>query len=130
MRFGGPSPDSRSLPRIGAIRFYAAESSFVCGFKWMNGYIGDDEETLKLAADGFGAEMIHAKCTVAHSAAPGRLSRRRPNYRSVETNGGDLGSAIRVKHCVAMAAEREHKEFPAPNRLSGCAAPHSTRGTP
>ncbi|MGV9799583.1 hypothetical protein ACWDTP_16180 [Mycobacterium sp. NPDC003449] len=69
---------------LGAKRFYASGSSFVHGFKWMTSYIGDDEGTLKLAADGFGAAVIMTECAIAlveaQSAAPGRLSQRRKNY--------------------------------------------------
>lgn len=69
---------------LGAKRFYAYGSSFVHGYKWMSDYIGDDEDTLKLVADGFGAAVIMTECAVAlveaQSAAPGQLLRRRKNY--------------------------------------------------
>lgn len=74
---------SRGMP-LGAKRFYAYGSSFVHGYKWMSDYIGDDEDTLKLVADGFGAAVIMTECAVAlieaQSAAPDQLPRRRRNY--------------------------------------------------
>ena len=82
------SPAADEIPcggmTLGAKHFYAYGSSFVHGFKWMSDYIGNDEDTLKLVADGFGAAVIMTECAVAlveaQSAAPRLVSRRMKNY--------------------------------------------------
>lgn len=69
---------------LGAKHFYAYGSSFVHGFKWMNDYIGNEVDVLKLVADGFGAAVIMTECAVAlfeaQSAAPRQLTKRMKNY--------------------------------------------------
>jgi hypothetical protein len=50
---------------LGSSRFYSYASSFVHGFKWMTDYVHDDEDTMRILADGFGAAVIMTECAVA-----------------------------------------------------------------
>jgi hypothetical protein len=62
---------------LGSNRFYSYASSFVHGFKWMSDYIRDDEDTMKVLADGFASAVIMTECAVAlfeaQSAHPARV---------------------------------------------------------
>ena len=68
---------------LGATTFYSSGSSFVHGYKWMSDYIRNDEDTLKLIADGFAAALIMTECAVAlfeaQATHPARASIRK-NY--------------------------------------------------
>lgn len=65
---------------LGSDRFYAYASSFVHGYKWMTDYVHDDEDTMKILADGFAAAVIMTECAVAlfeaQSTHPAKLSVR------------------------------------------------------
>jgi hypothetical protein len=65
---------------LGSDRFYSYASSFVHGFKWMTDYVHDDEDTMKILADGFAAAVIMTECAVAlfeaQSAHPAKFSVR------------------------------------------------------
>jgi hypothetical protein len=50
---------------LGATSFYSSGSSFVHGYKWMSDYIRNDEDTLKIIADGLAAALIMTECAVA-----------------------------------------------------------------
>jgi hypothetical protein len=66
---------------LGSDRFYSYASSFVHGFKWMTDYVHDDEDTMKILADGFASAVIMTECAVAlfeaQSAHHARLPIRR-----------------------------------------------------
>jgi hypothetical protein len=83
-----PPPHAASeLPSgmtLGAKHFYAFGSSFVHGYKWMNDYVGTDEDLLKMIADGFAAAVIMTECAVAlfeaQAGSADTAVRRRKNY--------------------------------------------------
>lgn len=68
---------------LGSDRFYSYASSLVHSYKWMTDYVHDDEDTMKILADGFAAAVIMTECAVAlfeaQSAHPARLPIRLRN---------------------------------------------------
>ncbi|MGB8211147.1 MAG: hypothetical protein WCF69_26795 [Mycobacterium sp.] len=69
---------------LGAMRCYSFGSSFVHGFKWIDDYVGGEEDLLKLMADGFAAALIMTESAVAlfeaQSTSEARAIVRRKNY--------------------------------------------------
>jgi hypothetical protein len=69
---------------VAATSFYSSGSSFVHGYKWMSDYVRNDEDTLRIVADGFAAALITTECALAlfeaQATSPPRASVRRKNY--------------------------------------------------
>jgi hypothetical protein len=69
---------------LAAKHFYAYGSSFVHGYKWMTDYIGNEEDILRMVADGFGAAVIMTECAVAlfeaQAGTAESADRRKKNY--------------------------------------------------
>lgn len=74
------SDESTLGMELGSNRFYSYASSFVHAYKWMTDYVHDDEDTMKILADGFAAAVIMTECAVAlfeaQSAHPAKVSVR------------------------------------------------------
>jgi hypothetical protein len=69
---------------LGAMSCYSFGSSFVHGFKWIDDYIGGEDDLLRLTADGFAAALIMTESAVAlfeaQAASEARVVVRRKNY--------------------------------------------------